>query len=83
MRRAGFGARYDEMEAMAARGYDATVDWLPHPEGEPEVEEEVPLRFSPGYVDPGGVGASARFAYRNLNTRRPLEEKVARAPRST
>ena len=42
MRRAGFGARYDELEAMAARGYDATVDWLPHPEREPEVEEEFP-----------------------------------------
>ena len=77
MRRAGFGARYDELEAMAAQGYDATVDWLLHPEREPEVEEEVPLRFSPGYVDPGGTGALARFVYRNLNTRRPFEEKIA------
>ena len=31
MRRAGFGARYDEIEALAEQGYDATVDWLLNP----------------------------------------------------
>lgn len=30
MRRAGFGARYDELEAFADQGYDATVEWLVH-----------------------------------------------------
>ena len=32
MRRVGFGARYDELEARAAQGYEATIDELLHPE---------------------------------------------------
>ncbi len=32
MRRAGFGAGRDELEARAAKGYDATVEELLHPE---------------------------------------------------
>ena len=31
-RRAGFGATRDELEAALARGYEATVDELVHPE---------------------------------------------------
>ena len=32
MRRAGFGASRDELEERAAKGYDATVEELLHPE---------------------------------------------------
>ena len=65
MRRAGFGARYDQLEAYAAQGYDATVDWLLHPEQEPEVEEDIFLRYSPYQVDPGGfTGPTGRWIYR-------------------
>src|SRR5688572_33237207 len=32
MRRAGFGAQYDELKARAEKGYEATVDELLHPE---------------------------------------------------
>src|SRR6516225_1242560 len=35
MLRAGFGAGRDELEARVARGYDATVEELLHPEAQP------------------------------------------------
>ena len=34
MRRAGFGAPYQELEARAAKGYGATVEELLHPEAQ-------------------------------------------------
>ena len=78
MRRAAFNARYDDLEKYATQGYDATVDWLTHPEREPETNEDISLRFTPSNVDPvsGGTGL-ARWVYRMLNTGRPLEEKMA------
>ena len=36
MRRAGFGATRDELEAYAAKGYEAVVEGLLHPEQFPE-----------------------------------------------
>ena len=76
MRRAGFGARYDEIEALAEQGYDATVDWLLNPVGEPETDDDITLRFTPMHVDPQGfVGPASRWLYRILNTRRPLERE--------
>ncbi len=35
MRRAGFGAQYDELESRAAKGYEETVEELLHPEDKP------------------------------------------------
>ncbi len=78
MRRAGFGARYDEIEALAAGGYDAAVDWLLNPEGEPQTDDDITMRFTPMHVDPQGfAGPASRWLFRILNTRRPLEEKMA------
>ena len=78
MRRAGFGVRYDELEVLAAQGYDATLDRLLHPEREPEVEDDVPLRFSPFYASPPEYfGPAGLGIYRMVNTQRPLEEKMA------
>ena len=78
LRRAGFGARHDELKAYASQGYEATVEWLLHPEREPEVEDDISLRYSPAQMDPVGVfTAAGRWLYRLLNTRRPLEEKMA------
>ena len=34
MRRAGFGAGREELEARVSRGYDATVEELLNPEGQ-------------------------------------------------
>ena len=78
MRRAGFGAPYAELEARAARGYQATVEELLHPERQEAVDIELLYRFIPGYE--GALGPplnQAEWVYRMINTQRPLEEKMA------
>ncbi len=79
MRRAGFGADRDELEARVARGYEATVEELLHPEEQEPVDRYVFLRYQPGFWKPvtsPGMG-SATWLYHLLNTRAPLEEKMA------
>ena len=74
MRRAGFGASRDELEMLASRPYDDVVDDLLHPERFPEVEEDLVDRF---YGWDSFHGPPARWIYRMVNTRRPLQEKMA------
>ena len=45
MRRAGFGATRTELEALSAKGYEAIVDDLLHPERFPDVEEDILKRY--------------------------------------
>ena len=46
MRRAGFGAPYDELETRAAKGYEATVEELLYPEAQPDgVEMDLLHRY--------------------------------------
>ena len=46
MRRAGFGAPYEELEARAATGYEATVEELLHPESQPDgIEMDILERY--------------------------------------
>ena len=45
MRRAGFGATYAELEERAARGYEATVEDLLHPERFERADEDLYLRY--------------------------------------
>ncbi|MGH7113509.1 MAG: hypothetical protein ACREE9_03340, partial [Stellaceae bacterium] len=54
MRRAGFGAGRDELEARAAKGYEATVEELLHPETQPPVDAYTLLRYQPASLLPGG-----------------------------
>ena len=78
MRRAGFGAPREELEARASKGYAATVDELLHPELQDAVEKNDLVRYQPWTWKPGiaaGMGA-AEWIYFMLNTRRPLEEKM-------
>jgi Protein of unknown function (DUF1800) len=77
MRRAGFGASRDELEARAERGYEATVEELLNPQAEP-VDRYAFLRYHPGFWKPitsPGMGSAAWF-HTLLNTQRPLEEKM-------
>jgi uncharacterized protein (DUF1800 family) len=77
MRRAGFGASREELEARAAKGYEATVEELLNPEAEPVDRLEF-LRYHPGFWKPitsPGMGMAAWF-HTMLNTKRPLEEKM-------
>src|SRR5215213_5197118 len=79
MRRAGFGATRDELEARVAKGYEATVEELLHPETQPEVDAYTLLRYQPASLLPGGQPpmGNVHWLYYLVNTRRPLEEKMA------
>ena len=78
MRRAGFGAPQAELQTRSAKGYDATVEELLHPEELPVIDENEFYRYFPGYE--GALGPpinQAEWVYRMINTKRPLEEKIA------
>ena len=78
MRRAGFGASREELEARVAQGYEATVEELLHPERQAPVDEEVFYRYFPNIEGPlAPPQAQANWVYRMINTLRPLEEKMA------
>ena len=72
MRRAGFGATRDELEVLSVRSYDAVVEDLIHPERFPDIDEDIAQRYF-------GIrfGSKNQWVYRMVNTRRPLEEKIA------
>ena len=78
MRRAGFGATREELEARVANGYEATVEELLNPEGQPALNRYELLRYHPWLWKPGtlpGMG-SAEWLWYMVNTKRPLEEKM-------
>jgi len=79
MRRAGFGATRDELEARVAKGYDATVEELLHPETQPPVDPYTLLRHQPAALLPGGQPpmGNVNYMYYLVNTQRPLQEKMA------
>jgi hypothetical protein len=79
MRRAGFGAGRDEIEARAAKGYEATVEELLHPETQPAVDAYTLLRYQPASLLPGGQPpmGNLNWMFYLVNTQRPLQEKTA------
>ena len=81
MRRAGFGASRAELEARAAKGYEATVEELVEPEryGLPENDEYLLFRHAPYSMLPGGppLPGQANYVWQMLNTQRPLQEKMS------
>ena len=80
MRRAGFGATRDELESYVAKGYEAVVEELLHPEDAPPSldDEDLVRRY---HITANTLmqidSAQAYWMYRMVNTRRPLEEKIA------
>ena len=79
LRRAGFGASRDELEAYAAQPYEAIVEDLVNPERFPDPDDTLLFRYYPhlqANQDNPGVW-NGRWFYRMLNSRRPLEEKMA------
>ncbi len=77
MRRAGFGATYEELEARVAQGYEATVEELLNPSSQPDIERDVLMRYQPQWVSQAGLeGQQEEWAFRMINTKRPLEEKI-------
>jgi uncharacterized protein (DUF1800 family) len=77
-RRAGFGARRDELEAAVAKGYEATLEELLHPEAQPDIDHDLIWRY---WVDIKEsrqiIPAQSYWVYRMINSKRPLEEKMA------
>ena len=77
LRRAGFGATWDEVESYVAKGYEATVEELLHP-GDDHLEEDIVQRY---YIDIDDLrqpdSIIAWWIYRNINSRSPLREKMA------
>ncbi len=76
MRRAGFGAQYEELETRAAKGYEATVEELLHPDDQSHgmdldlgeryfIEWNHFIRCVPEYI-----------AFRMINSKSQLEEKM-------
>ena len=78
LRRAGFGATYEELEQSLSQGYEATVERLLHPEDAPEWDDALFRRY---HVDQNSVmlieSAQSYWLYRMINSPRPLEEKMA------
>ena len=79
LRRAGFGATRAEIDRAAAQGYEATVEELLHPELQPDLEIEDLIRRY--HTDQNSLmlleSSQGYWLYRIINSRRPLEEKMA------
>ena len=78
MRRAGFGATRDELEALVENGYEAAVDGLLDPGPADAMPDDIIRRY---HVDQSelriqGAGA-ANWLYKMVSTSAPLEEKIA------
>ena len=78
MRRAGFSANREELEAYVAKGYEATVEGVLHP-GEPgNLPDDVIRRL---HVDQSELrvlpSAAGYWMYRIITSNNPLEEKIA------
>ncbi len=77
LRRAGFGANREELDAYAARGYEATVEELLNPRDEQRLSDYLIRRFHPelsGMMGPQAPGEN--WLYRMATTNAPLQEKM-------
>ena len=78
MRRAGFGAARDEIEARAANGYEATVEDLLSPKEPRWLGDAMVRRFdheASGMIN--APGSARSWTYRMITTNAPLQEKMA------
>ena len=78
LRRAGFGASRDEIEARAAQGYDSVVEELLNPTDDPGIEEDLMYRAYPSYFDKAAIETGqTEIVYRMINNKHQLKEKMA------
>ena len=78
MRRAGFGAGYEELEARAGKGYEATVDELIATDSQEGIDDLLLYRYHPDQQAGLGMGGIAAYwLYRMVNTGGPLHEKMS------
>ena len=75
MRRAGFGATYEEVERRAANGYEATVEELLSPLEQPDLDRHLLERYFVDWKEMNALEVNqAYLTYRMINTQRPLQE---------
>jgi Protein of unknown function (DUF1800) len=73
LRRAGFGATRGELEAYAAKGYEATVEELLYPERLPDLEYDLLERYMEEWHDRSATDATRQlWFYRMIVGKRPL-----------
>ena len=78
LRRAGFGASRDEIEARARQGYDSVVDELLNPTDDPGIDEDLLYRAYPSYFDKAAIETGqTEIVYRMINNKHQLKEKMA------
>ena len=78
MRRAGFGAPMAELEARAAKGYEATVEELLDPDKQADLERDIMMRYKTEWVSKVGLEQQQEeWTFTMINTKRPLQEKIA------
>ena len=78
LRRAGFGATYDELEKYTAKGYEATVEELLRRDEQPALEEDLMMRLNAHWTQMAAPwGGQTYWVFRMINSKRPLEEKVS------
>ena len=76
MRRAGFGAQYDELETRAEKGYEATVEELLNPDDHPNgLDLDLAERY---FIEWNHFtrGVPEYFMFRMINSKSQLEEKM-------
>ena len=80
LRRAGFGATFQELDRYSQLRYEAVVNQLLHPELQPAIEEDVLERYYIDWKESRNIeGALTESVYR-MNAYaggRPLQEKIA------
>ena len=78
LRRAGFGSTLQALEECQAKGYETTVEELLDPENAPEWNDDLVRRY---HTDQNSVmyfeSAQSYWMYKMINSKRPLEEKIA------
>jgi uncharacterized protein (DUF1800 family) len=78
LRRAGFGASRDEIEAKAAQGYDSVVQEQLHPGNLDPVADDLMMRYNPSYYEPAAIEVNTQiWFYKMINSPSQLQEKVA------
>lgn len=77
MRRAGFGATYQQLEGLASNGYEETVEDLLNPDRHPEVETDLLERYFVDWKEMNALEVNQSYlTYLWINTKRPLQEKM-------
>ena len=78
LRRAGFGGTLKELEEYQAKGYEATVEELLHPEDIPEWNDDLVRRYQPDQNSVMYFESAQSYAmYKMINSNRLLEEKIS------